>query len=179
MESFKEKFDTQKTKLIHESRSTQIFQTINLNTKTEVIVKLPMKKFPSYSEIENFKKEFQFGRMLFEKFPEHFGKFIQLLETESTIAIVQEPIGVSLEKILSNNGKFGIKEFLETAIDITEGLIKLHSVNIIHRDLKPSNVIKTEEKKFKIIDFGVSVMVSRKSPSIHCNNPVGTFSYMR
>jgi serine/threonine protein kinase len=179
MEFGNEKFDTNNKTLIHKTDSTTIFQVMNLETKKETLVKLPSQKFPSESTFENFRKEFQFSKILYNLYPEHFVQVLELVETDSTIAIVQEPEGDSLEKILSFNGPFDLKEFIETAIDITECLIKLHSTNIIHRDIKPSNIVRTKSKKFKIIDFGIAVMVSRKTPSISCSNPVGTFLYMR
>jgi serine/threonine protein kinase len=174
-----EKFEINNKTLIHKTISTTIFQIKNQETKKDSILKLPSQKFPPDSTLENFRKEYQFSKILYNKFPEHFVEVIELLETESSIAIVLEPEGLSLEKIIANNGPFDIKKFLETAIDITECLTKLHSMNIIHRDLCSSNIVQTKSNKCKIIDFGVAIMVSRKSPSVYCSNPVGTFTHMR
>eukprot|EP01080_Neovahlkampfia_damariscottae_P013082 gene13082-8442_t len=48
-----------------------------------------------------------------------------------------------------------------------------HKTQIFHRDIKLGNFI-TSGEKVKLIDFGISVTVTRKSPSVSCTAPTGT-----
>lgn len=41
------------------------------------------------------------------------------------------------------------------------GLHHIHSNNVVHRDLKAENCLIDAQKKLKIIDFGLSKMVTR------------------
>eukprot|EP01080_Neovahlkampfia_damariscottae_P004538 gene4538-7915_t len=150
---------------------------MDLNTNKKVLVKHPFKKFPSPSLVENFRKEYQFGKALYELFPENFVNVIELIETSGTVALVQEPEGASLAEIITTKGKFKLEEFLEYSISITDSLAKLHSNNMIHQDIKPANIVLGENGKLKIIDLGITVIVSRKSPSISTNSPVTLASF--
>jgi len=46
-----------------------------------------------------------------------------------------------------------LNEFIDIALDITKGLVAIHSKNLIHSDIKPENIICVE-KTYKITDFG-------------------------
>jgi serine/threonine protein kinase len=173
-----EKFDKNK-KIVYQTTETIIFKTKNLETNKEVLVKHPAKKFPSSLVKENYKKEFQFAKLTHDKFPKNFVQVFDLMETDTSIAIVQEPEVESLEEFLSQKAPLGFIEFLNLAIKMVDSLSKLHSMNIIHRDIKPGNFVLTAENQPKLIDFGISVMVSRKSPSVTCIHPTGTYLYMR
>ncbi len=64
--------------------------------------------------------------------------------------------GQTLEQILKENGPLPIRQFLDIACQICEGLMKAHQAGIIHRDLKPANIIINGEGAVKILDFGLA-----------------------
>ena len=164
---------------IYTSANTVIYQAIQEETQKKVLLKQPAIKFPPESVLENFKKEFQFGKLLYNSFPDNFVQIHDLLETETSLVLVQTSESDSLDKILLEPN-MNLERKLEIALLMTEALKNLHSLNIIHRDIKPSNFVMDSEKKTpKLIDFGISVMVSRKSPSVPCKTPTGTFHFMR
>ena len=46
-----------------------------------------------------------------------------------------------------------LKDFIDIMLDVTRGLMVIHSKKLIHRDIKPENIICVE-KTYKITDFG-------------------------
>jgi len=58
---------------------------------------------------------------------------------------------------------------------IVSGLTYLHSLGIIHRDLKAENILITEKGDVRIIDFGLSKIMSSSENS---NEGVGTVNYV-
>jgi serine/threonine protein kinase len=53
-------------------------------------------------------------------------------------------------------GALSIKELLDIAFQIADGLAAAHEVGLVHRDIKPENVMVTAEGRVKILDFGVA-----------------------
>jgi serine/threonine protein kinase len=172
-----EKFIT--TEVIFSSSNTLIQKGKRKTDDFDVIIKRPVEKFPSSSLIESYRKDFLFTQLLQEEYPEHFIQVIELIEEKNGILVlVEEDEGISLSQFLSNR-ILNIEEFISIAKDMTNCLVCTHSKQIIHRDVKIGNFIYSfKHKKTKIIDFGASVLVSRKSPSVVCNNAIGTISYM-
>lgn len=52
--------------------------------------------------------------------------------------------------------KMSMDQARQVARDVTSGLEYLHFQGIIHRDIKPANLLRDEQGKVKISDFGVS-----------------------
>ncbi|HVG29841.1 MAG TPA: UvrD-helicase domain-containing protein [Pyrinomonadaceae bacterium] len=61
-------------------------------------------------------------------------------------------------------GSLPIKEALEIAIQVAEGLAKAHEHGIVHRDLKPENLMLSRDGYAKILDFGLAKLVERRQP---------------
>ncbi|MGB5895856.1 MAG: serine/threonine-protein kinase, partial [Ignavibacteriaceae bacterium] len=79
------------------------------------------------------------------------------------------------EKI--SRGQIPIKEVVDIAIQIAEGLIKAHRKGIIHKDIKPANIMIDEDSTVKIIDFGLSKLLSTYKIA-QPKSTMGTVSYM-
>lgn len=78
----------------------------------------------------------------------------------NTVYIIEDYIeGVSLDKLIKENGNFSQKQIINWGIELCEILSYLHNKKpypIIFRDLKPSNIIITNNNKLVLIDFGIS-----------------------
>jgi len=78
-----------------------------------------------------------------------------LHEDEGRHYLVMELVdGETLAERLGQ-GPLPVPEALELAGQIAEALEAAHKKGIIHRDLKPSNIMRTDEARVKLLDFGL------------------------
>ena len=105
---------------------------------------------------------------------------LALQSYQNTPFIVFEDFGGISLKEVAKKQRFSLVEFLNLAIKIAEILSAIHAKNIIHKDINPSNiVVNLETDCVKIVDFGISTVLSRETPSIeNASFPEGTLAYM-
>ncbi len=53
-------------------------------------------------------------------------------------------------------GQLELDDLLDVFVQIADGLAVAHERGIVHRDLKPSNILLTEDKRAKVLDFGIA-----------------------
>ena len=63
-------------------------------------------------------------------------------------------------------GAIPVRETLDIAIQIAEGLAKAHEAGIIHRDLKPENLMIRRDGYAKILDFGLAKLVAQRERAL-------------
>ncbi|MDT5062853.1 MAG: ATP-dependent helicase UvrD/PcrA [Acidobacteriota bacterium] len=68
------------------------------------------------------------------------------------------------------SGALQVKEVLDIALQVAEGLAKAHERGIIHRDLKPENLMISRDGYAKILDFGLAKLIKRQPPGFAANS---------
>jgi tRNA A-37 threonylcarbamoyl transferase component Bud32 len=137
---------------------------------TRVAVKLPLKEIIDHDDVKH-------EAVVWEKASGHPNvlPIIEADEYDDQIVIVSEfaPDG-SLEDRLQTEESMPVKQVVETAIGIAQGLKFLHSRRIIHRDIKPANILLQGDTP-RLTDFGLSRLWMGNSMSMEVS---GTPFYM-
>ena len=73
--------------------------------------------------------------------------------------------GETLRQKIESKG-LQVKEILDIAIQIANGLARAHELGIIHRDLKPENLMLSRDGFAKILDFGLAKLVADRERTL-------------
>jgi tetratricopeptide (TPR) repeat protein len=84
--------------------------------------------------------------------------------------------GATLRSLLSERGKFEPAEAVEITRQMCLGLEAAHAEGVIHRDLKPGNIMRSQQGRVVVMDFGLSRTLS--SSMTQTGALVGTMEYM-
>jgi len=76
-----------------------------------------------------------------------------------------------------------VQETLRVGLAITTALIEAHSRGVLHRDLKPANIIIPSDGRLRVLDFGISKVLSTAPDSdsltdVQASRRAGTPAYM-
>ncbi|MEG4030461.1 MULTISPECIES: AAA family ATPase [unclassified Microcoleus] len=142
-----------------------------------IILKLLKEELPTPAQLLRYQQEYQISQTL------NFSGFVKAYSLEkyhNSLAIVFEDEGAESLSLWRQERQITLAEFLPIAIKAVEMLDEIHSSNIIHKDINPSNIIinpKTGE--VKIIDFGISTVLSIENPTLISPNVLeGTLAYI-
>ena len=162
---------------ISKSASSEVYRSIRLQDNKAVILKVLKQDYPTPDQLTRYKQEYEIARSLnLQGVVQVYG----LEHASNTFAISLEDFGGDSLKKLMASRQFSLEECLTIAIQVTEILGELHQKNIIHKDINPSNIVLNPSSgELKLIDFGISTVLSRENPTI--KNPSvleGTLAYM-
>src|SRR6266536_1848883 len=72
-----------------------------------------------------------------------------------------------------------VRETLDIAIQIAEGLARAHEAGIIHRDLKPENLMIRRDGYAKILDFGLAKLVAQRKRAFAADSAEKTLIHIQ
>ena len=98
-------------------------------------------------------------------------------EFDKEMFIVMEYIDGKELKDKIKSGPIPVDEMINIATQIVEGLDAAHKKGIIHRDIKSSNIMITQDRKVKIMDFGLA-KIKGGTELTKIGSTIGTAAYM-
>ena len=142
---------------------------------------ISLKQLQDWKEIELFQREAEIlAKLDHPAIPNYIDYFNLETETDKVFYIVlQQAPGKSLARLTENGWHSTEKEVKNIAQQILEILIYLHSLDppVIHRDIKPHNLIRSDEGKIYLVDFG-AVQNTYYDTLMQGSTVVGTYGYM-
>jgi len=98
-------------------------------------------------------------------------------EVENECFIAMEYIeGKSIKKLIEEKS-LSLKEVIDIAIQVCEGLAVAHETGIVQRDIKSDNIMVTSRGQVKIMDFGLAKLKGA-SKVTKTGSTLGTLPYM-
>ncbi|MBD1827522.1 AAA family ATPase [Microcoleus vaginatus GB1-A2] len=162
---------------IYESANSLVYRGIREQDNQPLILKVLKEDYPTPAELVRYQQEYEITRSF------QLGGVVkahELRKHNNTLVMLLEDFGgESLERLLEKR-QFTLLEFLQIAIQIAETLGKIHQSNIIHKDINPSNIVfNSQTGELKIIDFGLSTVLSRENTALKSPNVLeGTLAYI-
>ena len=83
-----------------------------------------------------------------------------LEEIDGDLFIASELVRGSTLRAGLASGPMGRERLLDTVMQIAEALDAAHRHGIVHRDLKPENVLRGQDGRLKVVDFGIARTLS-------------------
>jgi serine/threonine protein kinase/tetratricopeptide (TPR) repeat protein len=127
------------------------------------------------SIIDRFKQELVLSHQVTHR---NVVRIYDLGEADGVKFITMEYIeGSDLRSLIKERKAFPPGEAVEIMIQICRALEAAHSVGVIHRDLKPQNVMRDNQGRVVVMDFGLARLVESDGMT-QTGALVGTMEYM-
>ena len=128
----------------------------------KIAVKVLRKKFlDSKTQLEQFKREARSAARLIH--PSIVTIYDVCDEGDISYILMEYVEGVSLKAFEEQNGRMDPALAVALTAQLASALDHAHKHNIIHCDIKPQNIVLTESMVPKIVDFGISRIVSNET----------------
>ncbi|HIE02470.1 MAG TPA: response regulator [Thiotrichaceae bacterium] len=166
------------TEQLHESANSWIYRAHRLVDKQPVVLKILKQDYPPPEKIAWFKREYETTHNLNDI--KGVVAVYDLESDQNRFFIILEDFGATSVDRLKLAGQMPLTDFLTLAISVTDILGQLHQRYLIHKDINPSNIIlNTTTKQLKLIDFGISTVLSRENATFSNPNLLeGTLAYL-
>ena len=141
------------------------YKGIRERDNTPVFIKAYNTLYVTQAQIARFRQEFFAILGLKSK---AFITVYGIEDYKDGLALILEDFSGIPIKEYSKNGYRDILGFLDVAIQLSKALGEIHHINITHKDIKPKNILINQETgKAKIIDFGLSSILTRENEHIY------------
>jgi serine/threonine protein kinase len=162
---------------IKEGGIASVWQAEHTTLFSKVAVKILKKEF---AIVDKHKERFLIEAKVVSRLKhENIVDVIDIAEFEGCPVIIMELLqGRDLQEFIAFSGKI-YREIIDSIFtQVLFGIEAAHSKNICHRDIKPSNIFLTNDKKVKILDFGIAKIVDDSADFTKTGTQVGTPAFM-
>ena len=150
---------------IYESNKSRIFRARREQDNLPVVLKALREDNDSSHEIARYQQEVKILSSLGAR-----PGIIQTLgqgESRGAPFIVLEDFGADSLKSWVDRRAFSLVEKLALAARMASGIAEIHAAHVIHKDINLTNVVyNPETDTLKLIDFGLSTLLTRECPEI-------------
>ena len=162
---------------LYESADSLVYRSQSSADKKPNILKMLKHAYPPPEKIAWFRREYDLTRNL--NLPGVIDAYSLESDQDRLVMVLEDFGGESLNR-LQIAGKLPLIDFLNLAIEVTDILGQVHRKNIIHKDINQSNIVlNPTTEQVKIIDFGISTVLSRETTTVRNPNVLeGTLAYM-
>jgi predicted ATPase/signal transduction histidine kinase len=162
---------------LYDGPSSQIYRARRRAGGLPVILKLLKPAYPSPERLAWFKQEYERLRSL--DLPGVVKVHGLECDQHRWVMVLEDFGGESLDQTIARSDR-SLEELLTLAIAIADALGAVHQHNIIHKDINPSNIVwNPADGALKLIDFGISTVLPRESPSLRSPEVLqGTLAYI-
>ena len=125
--------------------------------------------------LDRFKQELVLSHQVTHK---NVVRIYDLGEADGVKFITMEYIeGSDLRSIILEKKSFSPAEAVEIMLQVCRALEAVHTVGVIHRDLKPQNIMRDNQGRVVVMDFGLARLVESNGMT-QTGALVGTMEYM-
>ncbi|MBE9045074.1 ankyrin repeat domain-containing protein [Pleurocapsales cyanobacterium LEGE 10410] len=158
------------------------YRAIALATEDSVAVKvISLKQLGDWKQIELFQREAEvLAKLDHPAIPKYIDYFDLETATDKAFYIVQQQAPrKSLAQLVESGWRTSEAEVKNIARQVLEILAYLHSLDppVVHRDIKPHNLIRSDDGKIYLVDFG-AVQHTYYNTLMQGSTVVGTYGYM-
>jgi len=153
-----------------------VYRARDLHLDREIALKVIRPELANNPEIlQRFKQELILARQVTDR---NVIRIFDLGEAGRIKFITMEYVeGESLLQILKQHAKLDVAEAVDIMAQVASGLAAAHREGVIHRDLKPSNIMRDQNGRVVVMDFGLARSLGSDGMT-QTGAMLGTIEYM-
>lgn len=162
--------------LLGEGGMGAVYKARDTELDREIALKVIRPELASNPEIlQRFKQELILARQVTDR---NIIRIFDLGEADGIRFITMEYVeGTSLQQMLRERGKISVQESAEIITQTLKGLRAAHREGVIHRDLKPGNIMRDQQGRILVMDFGLARSIESDGMT-KTGAVLGTMEYM-